>query len=116
MSGYDDEDAFDEFIAGFDLRKHVGGMTAPYLVIAGEDDQLSPVEHTEELFTHISAPKQLVVFEGANHAVGDAPSVALGPNRNTLLGEWFLDRFAGRPMESERVTIDATGREHPEPF
>lgn len=116
MAGYDDEDEFDAFISSFDLRKHVGGLAAPYMVVAGEDDQLSPIEHTEELFTHIDVPKRLMVYEGANHAVGDAPSVALGPNRNTVLGEWFLDRFADKPMASERVYVDATGRETAEAF
>ena len=116
MSGYDDEDQFDEFIKGFDLRTIAGDITAPYMVIAGEDDQLSPIEHTHELFTHIKAPKKLVVYEGANHGLNEGSSVALGENRNTLMADWFADRFAGKTMESESVFIDAVGRATSEGF
>ena len=110
MSGYDEEDAFDEFIKDFDLRNVAGDITAPYMVLAGEDDQLSPIEHTHELFTHIKARKKLVVYEGANHGLNEGSSVALGENRNTMMADWFADRFAGKAMESEQVFIDATGR------
>jgi dienelactone hydrolase len=110
MSGYDDEDEFDRFVEDFDLRKHAGGITAPYMVLGGEDDQLSPIEHTYELFEHITAPKKLIVYEGANHGLNEGMSVALGENRNTLMADWFVDRLAGKPMASEKVYVDSTGR------
>ena len=116
MSDYEDEDEFDEFITSFDLRKHVGNISAPYLVLAGEDDQLSPIEHTYEMFEHITAPKSLVVYEGANHGINEGMSVALGENRNTMMADWYLDRFAGKEMKSEKSLIDSTGRMTSEPF
>ncbi len=116
MAGFEDEDEFDQFIAAFDLRKCAGDITAPYMVLAGEDDQLSPIEHTHELFGHITAPKRLVVYEGANHGLNEGMSVQLGENRAVMMSDWYLDRFKGRPMASEKAYIDSTGRMHAEPF
>ena len=82
------------------------------MVIAGENDQLSPIEHTEALFKLITAPKRLVIYEGANHGVGDAASVENGEDKNTMLANWLADRIAGKPFASERVFIDSAGRAH----
>ena len=79
------------------------------MAIAGQDDQLSPVEHTEELFGLIKAPKRLVVYEGANHGINEGASTKLGENRATMIADWLKDRLDGKPAASERVDIDSTG-------
>jgi hypothetical protein len=86
------------------------------MVIAGENDQLSPIEHTERLFETITAPKRLVIYEGANHGVGGAPSVENGEEKNTLLADWLLDRIKGKKAKSERVWVDSSGRATAKPF
>jgi fermentation-respiration switch protein FrsA (DUF1100 family) len=116
MTGYEDEDAFDEFCKTMDLRPWAPKLEAPYMVIAGENDQLSPIEHTEALFELIKAPKRLVIYEGANHGVGDASSVENGEDKNTMLANWLADRIAGKPFASERVFIDSSGRAHVKPY
>jgi dienelactone hydrolase len=116
MSGYDDEAAFDRFRRKIDLRPFAPKITAPYMVIAGENDQLSPLAHTEDLFRRITAPKRLIIFEGANHSVGDAPSVENGEEKNTLIADWLLERIAGKPMQSERVWVDSRGEAHAAAF
>jgi dipeptidyl aminopeptidase/acylaminoacyl peptidase len=110
MSGYDDEAAFDRFCERIDLRPFAPRIKAPYMVIAGENDQLSPIGHTEELFALISAPKRLVIYQGANHGVADAPSVTNGEEKVTMLADWLLDRIHGKPVVSERVWVDSSGR------
>jgi fermentation-respiration switch protein FrsA (DUF1100 family) len=110
MSGYDDEAAFDRFCKKIDLRPFAPKIKAPYMVVAGENDQLSPIEHTEELFERITAPKRLVIFEGANHSVGDAPSVDNGDEKNSLIADWLLDRINGKPFQSERVWVTSSGQ------
>lgn len=116
MSGISDEAAFDAFARDIDLRPLAARIACPYMVVAGEKDQLSPIEHTEALFEQIHAPKKLVIFEGANHGVGDAPSVANGEEKVTMIADWLLDRIEGRPFRSERVWIDATGAAHSHPY
>ena len=116
MSGYDDEDAFDEFCEGIDLRPIAANIKAPYMIVAGECDQLSPIEHTEELFELIKAPKRLVIYEGANHGISDAPSATNGEEKGTLMADWLLDRLNGKPMDTERVWIDSSGNMTATPF
>ncbi len=74
MAGYEDEDAFDEFRQEFDLRKVAKDISAPYMIVAGEADQLSPIQHTYDLFELIEAPKRLVVYQDANHSMAAASS------------------------------------------
>ena len=112
MSNYTDEDAFDAFCQKIDLRPVAPRIKCPYMIVAGENDQLSPLEHTEHLFTLLNVPKKLVVYEGANHGVGDAPSVANGEDKVTMIADWLLDRINGKRARSERVWIDAAGRSH----
>lgn len=47
--------------------ERVAGVSAPILVIAGERDQIIPVEQSKRLYTAITAPKRLVVIPGADH-------------------------------------------------
>ena len=116
MSGYEDEQAFDEFCKKIDLRPIAPLIKCPYMVVAGGADQLSPIEHTEHLFTLIKASRKLVIFEGANHGVGEAPSVANGEEKVTMIADWLLDRIKGKSFASERVFIDSTGRAHNTPY
>ena len=110
MAGYEDEDEFDRFAQTIDLGPIIADLKCPYLIVAGEDDELSPIECTYELFDRVTAPKKLVVYEGGLHALGPVPSTALGENRFTLEADWLKDRLDGKPAPSEKVFIDSTGR------
>lgn len=109
MAGMSDEDAFDAFAAGLDLRPSAGRIQCPYLVLAGEDDELSPLHHTLELLRRIPAPAELVVYRGERHSIGAGPASAFGPNRGHLVAGWVEDRFAGRPMRDRWRVVDVTG-------
>jgi len=112
MAGYEAEAEFDAFAATLSLEGLAERVTCPYLVIAGEDDELSPIEHTYRLLEQVRAPKQLVVYQGERHSLGGGLASQLGPNRNTLVADWFADRFAGRELRSERVYVDTSGVSH----
>ncbi len=116
MAGYEDEDAFDAFCQEFDLRKVAADIIAPYMIVAGDSDQLSPIHHTIELFDMITAPKRLVLYEDANHSVAQASSAELGENRETLVYDWLRDRADGKPCVSERVLVDSRGVMHATPY
>jgi pimeloyl-ACP methyl ester carboxylesterase len=110
MCGFENEAKFDTFVKGFDLRKIAAKVKCPYMIVAGEDDQLSPIENTYKLFEKIKSPRRLVVYESANHSVRGGPAVANGENRETMMFNWMLDRVGGKPMKSELWYIDASGK------
>jgi alpha-beta hydrolase superfamily lysophospholipase len=116
MAGFEDEAEFDKFMPKLDARAAASKITAPYLCLAGADDELSPIEHTYDLMERIKSPKKLIVYEGARHAIGAVPAVALSENPQAVMADWLADRFAGKPMKSEKVYIDATGRPTVTPY
>jgi hypothetical protein len=78
--------------------------------MAGEQDQLSPVEHSYYVFDLITAPKEIAVYEGANHSVADASSGTLGDNPKDYLANWFDERMNGKPFQSVKGFVDSSGR------
>ncbi|HLI22537.1 MAG TPA: CocE/NonD family hydrolase [Stellaceae bacterium] len=110
MAGYTDEAKFDEFIKGFTWEGHAERIKCPYLCLAGEAEELSPLSYTEQLFAQLKAPKRLVVYQDARHGISGVPSAALGPNPPTLIADWMMARLAGKPFPSERWYVTATGQ------
>ncbi len=115
MAGIQDEAKFDAFAEDFDLRPIADKIKCPYLCLMGEDDQLSPIEFSHDLYDRLNVPKKLVTYEGAVHGVAGSQSAAMGENPNNLILDWIADRFAGKPMKNEKVFIDQTGRQHVTP-
>lgn len=116
MAGYVDEDAFDDFVSRWTLADEAPGVAHPYLVLAGEDDELSPIGHTYRLTDRVAGPRELVVYRGERHSIGGGPAARLGPNAMTLAADWFEDRFAGRPVEERVTVVDVTGQTATEPL
>jgi hypothetical protein len=84
--------------------------------MGGEDDQLSPIEFTYDLFDTISAPKQLLVYEGAEHGLVGSSAAALGPSQTTFMADWLKDRLDGKSMQSKHMKVDAFGQIHESTF
>ena len=110
MSGYTDEDAFDEFVRTLTWEGHAQKIRAPYLCITGEMDELSPLEHTERFISTLDCAKRLVVYQDCRHSVGNVPATNLGPTPQVLAADWMNARLAGRPFASERWFVQANGQ------
>jgi pimeloyl-ACP methyl ester carboxylesterase len=110
MADLRDEEAFDAFAAGMDLRPIARSIAVPYLVLAGEDDELSPIANTFELLRLVAGPGDLVLYEGEKHSVGGSPAARFGPNRHHLVAGWIADRLAGQPVADRFRYVDASGR------
>ncbi len=110
MAGISDEAAFDEFRKTLTWDGFAQKITAPYLAVAGEADELCPLVHTERLIAALPGPKRLVVYQGSRHAVGGVPATNLGPYPPTLMADWMAARLAGAEFLSERWYVDASGR------
>jgi pimeloyl-ACP methyl ester carboxylesterase len=101
MSGLEcDETGFDRMVEDIDLRPLMPRMRAPWLVIAGDEDELSPMEHSYDLARRCPGPAPMLVYQQGRHALSlPTPSVALGPNWLTYASDWLLDRVNGLPAE-----------------
>lgn len=112
MAGYEDEEEFDKFAETLTLKGIGEQIKCPYLVIAGEDEELSPMEYTYELLDTIKAPKQLLLYQAEKHGLHTTSSSALGPNWGVYIAEWLKDRLDGKPMESKNILVDLMGQTH----
>lgn len=109
MADYTDESAFDEFCKTLTWEGHADRIRMPYLCVAGEADELSPLAHAERLMTTLQTQKQLVVYQDSRHSVGNVPSANLGPTPAVLVADWMNARLAGKPFASERWYVEASG-------
>ena len=110
MAGYEDEEAFDKFAETISLEGIGERIKCPYLVVAGEDDELSPIEYTYEFLETIKTPKELLLYQAERHALGSTTSSTLGPNWRVYMVEWLKDRLDGKPMESKNIFVDLMGQ------
>jgi dienelactone hydrolase len=110
MSGYTDEAAFDRFARTLTWEGHAENIRTPYLCVAGEADELSPLAHTERLMKILAGPKRLVIYQDCRHSVGHVPSTNLGPTPQVLIADWMQARLDGKPMASERWLVQSNGQ------
>lgn len=109
MSGYADEDAFDAFVRTLSWEGEPEKISAPYLCLAGEADELSPLQHTERLISELRGPKQFVIYEGSRHSIR-GPAASNGPHPQSLMADWMAARLNGEPMASERWFVESSGK------
>jgi len=112
MTGYEDEEAFDAFAQTLTLRGVGASITCPFLVVAGEDDELSPIEYTYELLKEVKAPKELLLYQGEGHGLNTTTSSSLGPDAQTYIADWIADRLQGKTAPAQHRFVDMQGQVH----
>ena len=110
MSGLTDEAKFDELRRTMTWEGHAEKIRAPYLCVAGEHDELSPLVHTEHLMNALGGPKRLVVYQDSRHSVGAVPAANLGPFPPILMADWMHATLSGTEFPSEKWFVEASGR------
>jgi pimeloyl-ACP methyl ester carboxylesterase len=105
MAGYENEDEFDKFAQTLSLKGLGSKIKCPFMIIAGEDEELSPIKNSYDLYDEIAGPKKIIVFEGQGHDFINFFDV------KALVADWLRDRLDGKPMQSERIYIDMAERE-----
>jgi alpha-beta hydrolase superfamily lysophospholipase len=116
MAGLQTEEEMDKTWQPFSVLPLGDKIKCPYLTVAGEDDQLSRIEYTYQMLEAIKAPKQMLLYEGANHGVAGSAATANGPNPRTFIADWLKDRLDGKPMETRHMKVDAAGTVHESTF
>ena len=98
MSGYTDEDKFNAFCKTLTWAGHAEKIRVPYLCVAGEADELSPLEHAERLLQRLgnaleqlSERQQRIFILSRLHGQGYAEIAAeLGVSASTVQKELKL--------------------------
>ena len=110
MSGITDEAEFDKFRKTITWEGHTEKIKVPYLCVAGEFDELSPIHNSERLVKSLNGPKQMVVYQESRHSVGNVPAANLGPFPPILAADWLTARLAGKPMANEKWFVRSNGQ------
>lgn len=109
MSGIADEGAFDTFRKTLDWNGYAQQIKMPFMVVAGESDELSPLKYGEAFVAALGGPKIFMIYQDSRHSLA-GPSVSNGPEPRIYQAEWLTRRLDGVPMESERWFIENSGR------
>ena len=110
MSGIEDETEFDHFRKTMTWEGHAERITAPYLCLAGESDELSPLIHTRRLMAALKGAKRLVVYQDSRHSIANVPAANLGPFPPTLVADWMAATLQGKAFQNEQWYVEASGR------
>jgi len=51
-----------------------------------------------------------VIYQDARHAIGATASVNLGPYPPTMVADWMVERFAGKPLRASAGMSIPPGR------
>ena len=116
MSDYDNEDEFDKFISEFSLDPILSDIKSPVLIQAGQDEELSPIECTDDVVSKLSVNKKLVYYEGERHAIGGGSAAYFGENWYSMLADWCQDRVNGKEAPNEKVLINTMGQQEVTPY
>jgi len=116
MSNIDDEKTFQEFRKTLTWEGYADKIRVPYLMVAGECDELSPMEHTERLIKTVNGPKRLVVYQESRHSVGGVASTTVGPPVGSLIADWMFHVLNGKTYPSEHWFIESSGRVNKTPI
>lgn len=110
MTNIHDDAAFDAYCKTINNDALIAGLRCPYLVCAGEDDQLSDIAETYAYMDALTGPKTMVLYQGENHGLHSRSSGQMGPEAFTFVADWFLDRVAGQKAESSHIVVDMQGK------
>lgn len=91
-------------------------IACPYLIVGGEDDQLSDIGDTVDHMNRVTAPKTLIIYQGEDHGLHSARSGQLGPEAFSTAADWLQDRARGKNEASSFSVVDMTGKVTRRPY
>ncbi len=112
MTGSESEEAVDAVIKKLDASALASQIKCPFMIAAGEDDQLSDARYTFDFLNSLTGAKSLVFYEGEDHGMHASRAGQLGPEAYTVVTDWIVDRLAGKEVSSQYIEVDATGTVH----
>jgi len=106
MTGYSDEDEFDQFMAGMDYLPDVAkNLKVPHLLVAGDMDELCAPADIATFRENLGGPSELWLYEGVFHPMGEV-AAQIYP----AMADWMLTTLnEGRPAGYERTVYVEEG-------
>jgi dipeptidyl aminopeptidase/acylaminoacyl peptidase len=105
MSGYDDEEKFDEEVAkGMTVRGYLDKVKCPTLLVTGEFDPLCPLEDAVEAFDDLKVPKEMWVIENQYHPLWGIPNLG-GMDCHDYVFDWLKALFSGKRKLTRRGAV-----------
>ncbi|MBO43698.1 MAG: hypothetical protein CMM28_08240 [Rhodospirillaceae bacterium] len=99
MTNIDDEAEFDTYADEMDDFFFSAGdnLKAPYLLVAGELDELCPPDDVEKWINRLKCPKELWMYEDVFHPMGEVT-----PDIYPAIADWILETLNnGRPDDHD---------------
>ena len=104
MSGIIDEDEFDEFRKTITWQGHAEKIRVPYLCVAGEAEELSPLEHSERADGGAARdPSRWWCIRNCGIRLATFRPPISGRSRPILVADWLADRLAGKPFDQRAL-------------
>jgi len=101
MCNMKDEAAFDQMVDKLDLRDHGRRLRCPYLLVAGEMDELCTPEDMNAFMASLDCPKEMWLYEGVFHPMGEVAAEV-----NAAIADWILEALtSGVPAGHNRTTV-----------
>lgn len=116
MTGSPDEAALDELLQRVTTAGLAAKMKCPYLIIAGEDDNLSDLGNTYDFLNQVTAPKTLMLYQGEDHGLHSGTAGQVGPEAFSAYADWLYDRAQGVAAESTFLLVNTMGQVTPQPY
>jgi cephalosporin-C deacetylase-like acetyl esterase len=103
MTGLKTYDEISRFTENMCLKAIASQVRIPYLIVSGENDELTTLEGTKEIYDLIPGPKEMWVYEHEFHPIGPPSNEWL----NASL-DWLQKAVAGQIDESRRYQVFIT--------
>jgi pimeloyl-ACP methyl ester carboxylesterase len=110
----DDEDAFDDMAERMVLTGgHAARITCPTLLVTGEFDPLSPIEHAKAVYDELGGARELWVRENNFHKSKNETDLA-GAQIEMFIADWLRSALdVGLPAEHAKTVYVRAGGDGP---
>lgn len=100
MCNMKNEVEFDRMVHSLDLREHGRKLACPYLLVAGEMDELCTPEDMQAFFEVLDCPKEMWLYEGVFHPMGEVAGEV-----NADIADWILEALTRGVPEGHNRTV-----------
>jgi alpha-beta hydrolase superfamily lysophospholipase len=103
MTGLGTYEEISEFAGKMSLKDRIGKIQIPYLIVTGENDELTTLEGTREIYDLLPGPKELWVYQREFHPIGPPANEWLNASM-----DWLQKAIDGKIEKGWRYQVFIT--------